>query len=223
MILLERHILIPPPPTGCTRCKHVFFLHVIKVAAQSSVSNQVNCTSLGSPRSGLTICDIHVRVPERAHYRPFEVCSRLRVARLLQAFVSCSLGLQTVAGALVGMGLMQLVVGCTLSMLLRHTKRYAVLGKWCGVALMHLHALSAPHQLRSVPLCVHNITAFTSTLTTNRPTHHHHHQRPASSSMPACCWCCSPGSLAPMTVPCSTPSPPPGAPATPCGRPCCSP
>lgn len=48
----------------------------------------------------------------------------------LQAFVSCSLGPQTVAGALVGMGLMQLVVGCTLSMLLRHTKRYAVLGKF---------------------------------------------------------------------------------------------
>lgn len=35
-----------------------------------------------------------------------------------------------VAGSLVGMGLMQMVVSCTLSMLLRHTKRYAVLGKF---------------------------------------------------------------------------------------------
>ena len=43
--------------------------------------------------------------------------------------MSCSLGPQIVAGALVGMGLMQLIVSCTLSMLLRHTKRYAVLGK----------------------------------------------------------------------------------------------
>lgn len=35
-----------------------------------------------------------------------------------------------VAGALVGMGLMQFIVSCTLSMLLRHTKRYAVLGSF---------------------------------------------------------------------------------------------
>lgn len=35
-----------------------------------------------------------------------------------------------VAGALVGMGLMQFIVSCTLSMLLRHTKRYAVLGAY---------------------------------------------------------------------------------------------
>lgn len=35
-----------------------------------------------------------------------------------------------VAAALVGMGLMQFIVSCTLSMLLRHVKRYAVLGKW---------------------------------------------------------------------------------------------
>lgn len=34
-----------------------------------------------------------------------------------------------VAGALVGMGLMQFIVSCTLSMLLRHVKRSAVLGK----------------------------------------------------------------------------------------------
>lgn len=34
-----------------------------------------------------------------------------------------------VAGALVGMALMQCIVSCTLSMLLRHVKRSAVLGK----------------------------------------------------------------------------------------------
>lgn len=45
-----------------------------------------------------------------------------------QTFVSCTLGAQMVAGALVGMGLMQCIVSCTLSMLLRHTKRIAVLG-----------------------------------------------------------------------------------------------
>lgn len=46
-----------------------------------------------------------------------------------QAFVSCSLGAQMVAGALVGMALMQFIVSCTVSMLLRHVKRYAVIGK----------------------------------------------------------------------------------------------
>lgn len=46
-----------------------------------------------------------------------------------QAFVSCTLGAQMVAGALVGMALMQFIVSCTLSMLLRHVKRSAVLGK----------------------------------------------------------------------------------------------
>lgn len=34
-----------------------------------------------------------------------------------------------VAGALLGMALMQFIVSCTLSMLLRHVKRSAVLGK----------------------------------------------------------------------------------------------
>lgn len=47
---------------------------------------------------------------------------------ITKAFVSCSLGAQAIGGALIGMGLMQLIVSCTLSMLLRHTKRYAVLG-----------------------------------------------------------------------------------------------
>ncbi len=47
-----------------------------------------------------------------------------------QAFVSCSMGPNIVAGSLIGMGLMQLIVSCTLSMLLKHTKRYAVLGKY---------------------------------------------------------------------------------------------
>ncbi|KAM8721711.1 hypothetical protein ACLKA7_007562 [Drosophila subpalustris] len=45
----------------------------------------------------------------------------------LRAFVSCSLGIGMVAGALIGMGLMQLIVSCTLSMLLRHTKRIVVI------------------------------------------------------------------------------------------------
>lgn len=35
-----------------------------------------------------------------------------------------------VAGALVGMALMQFIVSCTLSMLLRHVKRLAVLGTY---------------------------------------------------------------------------------------------
>lgn len=34
-----------------------------------------------------------------------------------------------VAGAIVGMGIMQAIVSCTLSMLLRHTKRIVVIGK----------------------------------------------------------------------------------------------
>lgn len=38
-----------------------------------------------------------------------------------------------VAGALVGMALMQFIVSCTLSMLLRHVKRSAVLGKFLGI------------------------------------------------------------------------------------------
>ncbi|XP_017477783.1 PREDICTED: uncharacterized protein LOC108367635 isoform X1 [Rhagoletis zephyria] len=45
----------------------------------------------------------------------------------LRAFVSCSLGISMVAGALVGMGIMQCIVSCTLSMLLRHTKRIVVI------------------------------------------------------------------------------------------------
>lgn len=45
----------------------------------------------------------------------------------LRAFVSCSLGIGMIAGALIGMGLMQLIVSCTLSMLLRHTKRIVVI------------------------------------------------------------------------------------------------
>ncbi|XP_031635699.1 uncharacterized protein LOC116348739 [Contarinia nasturtii] len=44
-----------------------------------------------------------------------------------RAFVSCTLGAQMVAGTLVLMGGMQLIVSCTLSMLLRHVKRSAVL------------------------------------------------------------------------------------------------
>lgn len=54
-----------------------------------------------------------------------------------KAFVSCSLGPQMVAGALVGMGLMQLIVSSTLSMLLRHTRRYAVLGEWKIIAIAY--------------------------------------------------------------------------------------
>ncbi|BFG02911.1 UNC93-like protein [Drosophila madeirensis] len=45
----------------------------------------------------------------------------------LRAFVSCSLGIGMIAGAMVGMGLMQLIVSCTLSMLLRHVKRIVVI------------------------------------------------------------------------------------------------
>lgn len=58
------------------------------------------------------------------------MCGICLVDLVEQAFVSCSLGAQMVAGALVGMALMQFIVSCTLSMLLRHVKRYAVLGKW---------------------------------------------------------------------------------------------
>lgn len=35
-----------------------------------------------------------------------------------------------VAGAIVGMGIMQAIVSCTLSMLLRHIKRIVVIGKY---------------------------------------------------------------------------------------------
>ncbi|GAB0099274.1 uncharacterized protein DMENIID0001_151240 [Sergentomyia squamirostris] len=45
----------------------------------------------------------------------------------MKAFVSCSLGPQMVAGAMVGMGIMQAIASCTLSMLLRHTKRIVVI------------------------------------------------------------------------------------------------
>ncbi|XP_016982366.1 protein unc-93 homolog A isoform X3 [Drosophila rhopaloa] len=45
----------------------------------------------------------------------------------LRAFVTCSLGIGMIAGALIGMGLMQLIVSCTLSMLLRHVKRIVVI------------------------------------------------------------------------------------------------
>lgn len=55
-----------------------------------------------------------------------------------QAFVSCTLGAQMVAGSLVGMALMQLIVSCTLSMLLRHVKRLAVLGTYFDITNTHL-------------------------------------------------------------------------------------
>ncbi|XP_046803468.1 uncharacterized protein LOC111685935 isoform X1 [Lucilia cuprina] len=45
----------------------------------------------------------------------------------LRAFVSCSLGINMVPGAIIGMGIMQLIVSGTLSMLLRHTKRIVVI------------------------------------------------------------------------------------------------
>ncbi|XP_055380368.1 uncharacterized protein LOC129611312 [Condylostylus longicornis] len=44
-----------------------------------------------------------------------------------RAYVSCTLGLQMVAGVLICMGIMQGIVACTLSMLLRHIKRAVVL------------------------------------------------------------------------------------------------
>lgn len=46
-----------------------------------------------------------------------------------QAFVSCELGPNSVAGAMIGMGVMQLIAACTLSMLLRHTKRVVVISR----------------------------------------------------------------------------------------------
>uniref|UniRef100_A0A1B0G579 Uncharacterized protein n=1 Tax=Glossina morsitans morsitans TaxID=37546 RepID=A0A1B0G579_GLOMM len=45
----------------------------------------------------------------------------------LRAFVSCSLGISMVSGAIVAMGIMQAIVSCTLSMLLRHTKRIVII------------------------------------------------------------------------------------------------
>lgn len=44
-----------------------------------------------------------------------------------RAFVSCSLGISMIAGALIGMGLMQTIVSCTLSLLLRYTKRIVII------------------------------------------------------------------------------------------------
>lgn len=55
----------------------------------------------------------------------------------LRAFVSCSLGIGMIAGALIGMGLMQLIVSCTLSMLLRHTKRIVVICEYQGLGSIH--------------------------------------------------------------------------------------
>lgn len=64
-----------------------------------------------------------------------------------QAFVSCTLGVQMVAGALIGMALMQFTVSCTLSMLLRHVKRLAVLGKPAKFIYLPLNPLNttSPH------------------------------------------------------------------------------
>uniref|UniRef100_A0A182NSC4 Uncharacterized protein n=1 Tax=Anopheles dirus TaxID=7168 RepID=A0A182NSC4_9DIPT len=49
------------------------------------------------------------------------------MADFMKAFVACELGPNSVAGVLVGMGVMQLIAACTLSMLLRHTKRVVVI------------------------------------------------------------------------------------------------
>ncbi|XP_055639392.1 uncharacterized protein LOC129777248 isoform X2 [Toxorhynchites rutilus septentrionalis] len=49
------------------------------------------------------------------------------LADFMKAFVSCELGSNSVAGAMIGMGVMQLIAACTLSMLLRHTKRVIVI------------------------------------------------------------------------------------------------
>ncbi|XP_062564314.1 uncharacterized protein LOC134227087 [Armigeres subalbatus] len=49
------------------------------------------------------------------------------LADFMKAFVSCELGPNSVAGAMIGMGVMQLIAACTLSMLLRHTKRVVVI------------------------------------------------------------------------------------------------
>uniref|UniRef100_A0A182YGA6 Uncharacterized protein n=1 Tax=Anopheles stephensi TaxID=30069 RepID=A0A182YGA6_ANOST len=49
------------------------------------------------------------------------------MADYMKAFVACELGPNSVAGVLVGMGVMQLIAACTLSMLLRHTKRVVVI------------------------------------------------------------------------------------------------
>uniref|UniRef100_A0A182MAR1 Major facilitator superfamily associated domain-containing protein n=1 Tax=Anopheles culicifacies TaxID=139723 RepID=A0A182MAR1_9DIPT len=49
------------------------------------------------------------------------------MADFMKAFVACELGPNSVAGVLVGMGVMQLIAAGTLSMLLRHTKRVVVI------------------------------------------------------------------------------------------------
>ncbi|XP_055605998.1 uncharacterized protein LOC129754142 isoform X1 [Uranotaenia lowii] len=53
------------------------------------------------------------------------------LADFMKAFVSCELGPNSVAGAMIGMGVMQLISACTLSMLLRHTKRVVVIVAGC--------------------------------------------------------------------------------------------
>ncbi|ETN59899.1 hypothetical protein AND_008481 [Anopheles darlingi] len=50
------------------------------------------------------------------------------MADFMKAFVACELGPNSVAGVMIGMGVMQLIAACTLSMLLRHTKRVIVIG-----------------------------------------------------------------------------------------------
>ncbi|XP_052867915.1 uncharacterized protein LOC128273891 [Anopheles cruzii] len=49
------------------------------------------------------------------------------MADFMKAFVACELGPNSVAGAMIGMGVMQLIAACTLSMLLRHSKRVIVI------------------------------------------------------------------------------------------------
>ncbi|XP_049537069.1 uncharacterized protein LOC125951956 [Anopheles darlingi] len=49
------------------------------------------------------------------------------MADFMKAFVACELGPNSVAGVMIGMGVMQLIAACTLSMLLRHTKRVIVI------------------------------------------------------------------------------------------------
>lgn len=90
----------------------------------------------------------------------------------LRAFVSCSLGIGMIAGALIGMGLMQLIVSCTLSMLLRHTKRIVVICKYSHTSN---RSLTHPHPNPNL-------------------------QWPASSSTRVCCSHCPAGSHRAMTA-----------------------
>ncbi|XP_020807124.1 UNC93-like protein isoform X1 [Drosophila serrata] len=95
-----------------------------KVHSTGSSRPERSGSSSGSSRD-VTITDTLLFAGPLAYFVGTEQAYML--GDFLRAFVTCSLGIGMIAGALIGMGLMQLIVSCTLSMLLRHVKRIVVI------------------------------------------------------------------------------------------------